>query len=138
MARYIGKVDTVEEERRRSPKSKLGEKRRDQAVCKIVAVSGRKQPKKTIERQPPRSLLGNACGTRRRPSLSSAPQFSAVSTPRRPRAAAEVVERDPRKEPLRKLKRDTIPADPGPGAQSPVQTSRSPLRCQSLSRLRMV
>ena len=39
MARYIGKAGTVEKKRRRSPKSKLGEKSHDQAFRKMLRSS---------------------------------------------------------------------------------------------------
>ena len=58
VARYIGKADTVEEQRRRSPKSKLGENSRDQAFRKIASVPGSKPPKNRTETQPSRNLLG--------------------------------------------------------------------------------
>ena len=93
VARYIGKAGTVEEERRRSLKSKLGEKSRDKAFRKIAAKQQRHKKSFAVSSvkveqsaSPQETSSENACGTNRRPSLSSAPSFSAVSALHRPRA----------------------------------------------------
>ena len=57
---------------------------------------------------------------RRRRSQRSLSGLGAASTARGGEAAAWGGERDSRKERSRKLERDTIPADPGSGAESPV------------------
>ena len=70
---------------RRSPKSKLGEKSRHQAFRKMLRSNSTikglpQQAAKKSNRAPDLKIISseNACGTNRRPSLSSAPPLSAV------------------------------------------------------------
>ena len=87
-----GKEGTVEKERRRSPKSKLGEKSRDQGrrgSSSTNTTSGSESSPKIEQSGSSKETMENACGMSRRPSLTSVPPLSAVSRPRRPRTGEE-------------------------------------------------